>query len=92
MVAKRWPILGTIAGGRKDSGPLKTAFQVRNAQISDALVLRHRRTARACGVYRRVNSDTYPGEAGASRRIEAHGAQTALMGRYASRGLGGRSN
>jgi len=46
----------------------------------------------ADGVYRRVNSDTYPGEAGASRRIEAHGAQTALMGRYASRGLGGRSN
>lgn len=46
----------------------------------------------ADGVYRRVNSDTYPDEAGASRRIEAHGAQAALMGRYASRGLGARTN
>ena len=31
--------------------------------------------------------DTHPGEEGASRAIEAHGAQTALMDRYASRGL-----
>ena len=34
----------------------------------------------------RVNHDTHPGEAGASPAIEAHGAQAALMGRYASRG------
>jgi len=40
----------------------------------------------ADGVYRRVDRDTHPGEAGASRVIEAHGAQSALMGRYASRG------
>jgi polyphosphate kinase len=41
----------------------------------------------ADGVYRRVNNDTHAGEEGASRTIEAHGAQAALMGRYASRGL-----
>ena len=41
----------------------------------------------ADGVYRRVDRDTNPGEAGASRAIEAHGAQAALMNRYASRGL-----
>jgi len=46
----------------------------------------------ADGVYRRVHSDTHPGEEGASRRIETHGAQTALMGRYASRGLGRVTN
>ncbi len=39
------------------------------------------------GAYRRVECDTHAGEEGASRTIEAHGAQTALMGRYASRGL-----
>ena len=39
------------------------------------------------GVYARVERDTHAGEEGASRSIEAHGAQTALMGRYASRGL-----
>nr|WP_235510116.1 polyphosphate kinase 1 [Variovorax sp. Root473] len=38
------------------------------------------------GIYTRVNHDTHPGEAGASPAIEAHGAQAALMGRYASRG------
>ncbi len=41
----------------------------------------------ADGIYRRVNNDTHAGEEGASRTIEAHGAQSALMGRYASRGL-----
>lgn len=46
----------------------------------------------ADGVYRRVQGDTHPGEEGASRRIEAHGAQTALMGRYASRGLATRAH
>jgi len=40
----------------------------------------------ADGVYRRVDGDTHPGEEGASRAIEAHGAQQALMDRYASRG------
>ncbi len=39
------------------------------------------------GIYRRVDKDTHPGEEGASRAIEAHGAQIALMNRYASRGL-----
>ena len=39
------------------------------------------------GRYHRVNRDTHSHEAGASRAIEAHGAQSALMGRYASRGL-----
>lgn len=39
------------------------------------------------GAYHRVYKDTHPGEEGASRAIEAHGAQTALMNRYASRGL-----
>ncbi|WP_088957320.1 polyphosphate kinase 1 [Variovorax sp. HW608] len=39
------------------------------------------------GVYHRVYKDTHAGEEGASRTIEAHGAQTALMNRYASRGL-----
>lgn len=39
------------------------------------------------GAYHRVYQDTHPGEEGASRAIEAHGAQTALMNRYASRGL-----
>jgi len=41
----------------------------------------------ADGIYRRVFEDTHPGEDGASRAIEAHGAQTALMNRYAARGL-----
>ncbi|MDM0045689.1 polyphosphate kinase 1 [Variovorax dokdonensis] len=41
----------------------------------------------ADGVYRRVMQDTHSDEAGASRTIEAHGAQSALMGRYASRSL-----
>jgi polyphosphate kinase len=41
----------------------------------------------ADGIYRRVDRDTHAGEEGASRTIEAHGAQTALMNRYASRGL-----
>ena len=40
----------------------------------------------ADGIYRRVNADTHAGEEGASRSIEAHGAQRALMDRYASRG------
>ena len=40
---------------------------------------------RADGRYERVNQDTHPGEEGASRAIEAHGAQSALMGRYGSR-------
>jgi len=39
------------------------------------------------GVYHRVYKDTHAGEEGASRTIEAHGAQTALMNRYASRGF-----
>ncbi|MBU1361495.1 MAG: polyphosphate kinase 1 [Gammaproteobacteria bacterium] len=39
------------------------------------------------GVYRRVDRDTNAGEEGASRAVEAHGAQAALMNRYASRGL-----
>jgi polyphosphate kinase len=38
------------------------------------------------GIYTRVDHDTHRGEAGASRAVEAHGAQTALMNRYASRG------
>lgn len=38
------------------------------------------------GIYTRVDRDTHPGEEGASRVVEAHGAQTALMNRYASRG------
>ncbi|VWX63631.1 Polyphosphate kinase [Burkholderiales bacterium 8X] len=42
----------------------------------------------ADGIYRRVSCDTHVDEAGASRSIEAHGAQQALMNRYASRGLG----
>jgi len=41
----------------------------------------------ADGRYHRVNHDTHGDEAGASRQIAAHGAQSALMGRYASRGL-----
>ena len=41
----------------------------------------------ADGCYHRVLRDTHAGEEGASRTIEAHGAQAALMGRYASRGL-----
>jgi polyphosphate kinase len=44
----------------------------------------------ADGTYHRVKGDTHPAEEGASHRIEAHGAQGALMGRYASRGLGAR--
>ena len=40
----------------------------------------------ADGTYTRVDRDTHPGEEGASRAIEAHGAQAALMNRYASRG------
>jgi polyphosphate kinase len=40
----------------------------------------------ADGAYHRVYEDTHSGEEGASRAIEAHGAQTALMNRYASRG------
>jgi polyphosphate kinase len=39
----------------------------------------------ADGVYRRVDGDTHPLEEGASRRIEAHGAQRALMDRYGAR-------
>ncbi|MBS0430406.1 MAG: polyphosphate kinase 1 [Proteobacteria bacterium] len=38
------------------------------------------------GSYERVNSDTHAGEEGASRTIEAHGAQQALMARYGARG------
>ncbi|WP_405549305.1 polyphosphate kinase 1 [Variovorax paradoxus] len=38
------------------------------------------------GIYTRVDHDTHSGEAGASRIVEAHGAQAALMNRYASRG------
>ncbi|RYF73954.1 MAG: polyphosphate kinase 1 [Comamonadaceae bacterium] len=41
----------------------------------------------ADGRYHRVNRDTHLDEDGASRAIAAHGAQNALMGRYASRGL-----
>ncbi|MEJ7685926.1 MAG: polyphosphate kinase 1 [Variovorax sp.] len=41
----------------------------------------------ADGIYRRVDGDTHAGEEGASRVVEAHGAQTALMDRYASRGM-----
>jgi polyphosphate kinase len=40
----------------------------------------------ADGIYTRIDHDTHPGEEGASRAIEAHGAQAALMNRYASRG------
>ncbi|MDB5732198.1 MAG: Polyphosphate kinase, partial [Variovorax sp.] len=36
--------------------------------------------------YRRVDSDSHAAEHGASRAIEAHGAQAALMGRYEFRG------
>jgi len=39
------------------------------------------------GVYHRVNGDTHVGEEGAKRSVGAHGAQMALMNRYASRGL-----
>ncbi len=38
------------------------------------------------GRYRRVDGDSHAGEDGASRTIEAHGAQAALMNRYAFRG------
>jgi polyphosphate kinase len=38
------------------------------------------------GSYRRVNHDTHRGEEGAPRAVQAHGAQTALMVRYSSRG------
>ncbi len=38
------------------------------------------------GIYRRVDKDISAGE-GAPRTTEGHGAQTALMNRYASRGL-----
>ncbi|GAC1526956.1 MAG: polyphosphate kinase 1 [Ramlibacter sp.] len=38
------------------------------------------------GRYRRVDSDNHAGEDGASGAIEAHGAQSALMGRYEFRG------
>ncbi len=41
----------------------------------------------ADGRYHRINRDTHGGEDGASRGIEAHGAQSALMGRYGARGL-----
>jgi len=41
----------------------------------------------ADGAYHHVHRDTHAGEGGASRTVEAHGAQTALMNRYASRGL-----
>ncbi len=40
----------------------------------------------ADGRYARVDGNLHAGEPGASRTIEAHGAQTALMGRYAFRG------
>ncbi|HEY2257712.1 MAG TPA: polyphosphate kinase 1, partial [Variovorax sp.] len=40
------------------------------------------------GVYHRIFEDTPAGEAGAAPTIDAPGAQRALMGRYASRGLG----
>jgi polyphosphate kinase len=40
----------------------------------------------ADGAYRRVNHDTHQGEEGAPRAVQAHGAQTALMVRYSSRG------
>ncbi|WP_093158241.1 polyphosphate kinase 1 [Variovorax sp. YR216] len=39
------------------------------------------------GVYHRVYKDTHAGEDGAPRNVEAHGAQLALMNRYASRGF-----
>lgn len=42
----------------------------------------------ADGRYERVGRNLHPGEPGASRAIEAHGAQAALMGRYAFRGRG----
>lgn len=38
------------------------------------------------GTYERVHGDTHAGEEGASRTIEAHGAQQALMARYGARG------
>ncbi|VTU22043.1 Polyphosphate kinase [Variovorax sp. SRS16] len=41
----------------------------------------------ADGAYHHVHRDTHVGEGGASRAVEAHGAQKALMDRYASRGL-----
>ncbi|CAN5854560.1 polyphosphate kinase 1 [soil metagenome] len=41
----------------------------------------------ADGAYVRVHRDTHAAEEGASRAIEGHGAQAALMNRYASRGL-----
>ena len=41
----------------------------------------------ADGTYQRVFRDTHAVEEGPSRTIEAHGAQMALTGRYASRGL-----
>jgi polyphosphate kinase len=39
------------------------------------------------GAYVRIHHDTHAAEEGGSRTIEAHGAQAALMNRYASRGL-----
>lgn len=42
----------------------------------------------ADGCYERVDRNLHAGEPGASRAIEAHGAQAALMGRYAFRGRG----
>jgi len=41
----------------------------------------------ANGAYERVDHDIHRDEAGASPAVEAHGAQAALMDRYASRGL-----
>ncbi len=41
---------------------------------------------RADGQYQRLHQDSHAAEDGASHRIEAHGAQQALMDRYASRG------
>ncbi|WP_020722961.1 polyphosphate kinase 1 [Variovorax atrisoli] len=40
----------------------------------------------ADGTYTRVDHDTHAAEAGSSPAVEAHGAQAALMNRYASRG------
>ncbi|VTU30120.1 Polyphosphate kinase [Variovorax sp. PBL-E5] len=41
----------------------------------------------ADGAYHHVRRDTHAGEGGAAAAVEAHGAQKALMDRYASRGL-----
>ena len=41
---------------------------------------------RADGEYQRLHEDSHAAEDGASRRIEVHGAQQALMDRYAFRG------